>query len=84
MNTHHRLKAATAAASLLLLAAPGIAAADASTGHAADASAGHGSASEFGQPKVLGGQGRVAEALTNGMSMMSGALQRGGGTAGAN
>ena len=76
MNTHHRLKAATAAASLLLLAAPGIA--------AAEGSAGHGSVSEFGQPKVLGGEGRVGEALSTGMAAMTRALQRGGGTTGAN
>ncbi|WP_438293217.1 hypothetical protein [Streptomyces sp. HUAS TT7] len=84
MNIHHHLKAATVAASLLLLAAPGIAAADGSAGHGAEGSAGHGSASEFGESKVLGGQGRVGEALSNGMAMMSGALQRGGGTTGAN
>ncbi len=41
MNTHHRLKAATVAASLLLLAAPGIAAANSGV-------AGQGSVSEFG------------------------------------
>jgi hypothetical protein len=84
MNIHHHLKAATVAASLLLLAAPGIAAAEGNAGHGAEGSAGHGSVSEFGQPKVLGGQGRVGEALSNGMAMMSGALQRGGGTTGAN
>ncbi|GGT99880.1 hypothetical protein [Streptomyces violascens] len=84
MNIHHHLKAATVAASLLLLAAPGIAAADGSAGHGTDSSAGHGKVSEFGRPEVLGGQGRVGEALSNGMAMMSGALQRGGGTTGAN
>ncbi|RCH65428.1 hypothetical protein DT019_28610 [Streptomyces sp. SDr-06] len=61
-------------ASLLLLAAPGIA--------AADTGSGHGSVTEFGQPKVLGGDGKVAETLTSGVASLSGALQRGGGTAG--
>ncbi|MFD7166953.1 hypothetical protein [Streptomyces violascens] len=84
MNIHHHLKAATVAASLLLLAAPGIAAAEGNPGHGVEGSTGHGSVSDFGQPKVLGGQGRVGEALSNGMAMMSGALQRGGGTTGAN
>ncbi|MFD7338160.1 hypothetical protein ACFV98_19445 [Streptomyces violascens] len=84
MNIHHHLKAATVAASLLLLAAPGIAAAEGHAGHGAEGSAGHGGVSEFGRPEVLGGQGRVGEALSNGMAMMSGALQRGGGTTGAN
>ncbi|MFG3285405.1 hypothetical protein [Streptomyces sp. NPDC048111] len=70
MNTHHRLRAATAAASLLLLAAPGIA--------AADTGAGHGSVSEFGQPKILGGRGRIGETLTSGVASLGGALQRGG------
>ncbi|MFE9532488.1 hypothetical protein [Streptomyces sp. NPDC006691] len=71
MNTHHRLKAATVAASLLLLASPGIAA-------AADGVAGRASVSEFGQPKVLGGRGKIGETLTSGVASLSGALQRGG------
>ncbi|MFE9120796.1 hypothetical protein [Streptomyces sp. NPDC007172] len=70
MNTHHRLKAATVAASLLLLAAPGIAAADGVAGRA--------SVSEFGPPKVLGGRGKIGETLTSGVASLSGALQRGG------
>ncbi|MEV5282639.1 hypothetical protein [Streptomyces sp. NPDC051994] len=68
MNSRHRLRAATAAASLLLLAAPGVA--------AADGTAGQGSVSEFGQPRVLGGQGKVAETLTSGVASLGGALQR--------
>lgn len=75
MNTHQRLKAATVAASLLLLAAPGIA--------AADGSAGHGSVSETGQPKIFGSKGKVAEALTTGMSKLNSALQNGGPVAAA-
>ncbi|MFE4855669.1 hypothetical protein [Streptomyces sp. NPDC056670] len=71
MNTHHRFKAVTVAASLLLLAAPGIAAAD-------NGVAGQGSVSEFGQPKVLGGKGKIGETLTSGVASLSGALQRGG------
>ncbi|MFD7020673.1 hypothetical protein [Streptomyces sp. NPDC059928] len=68
MNSRHRLRAATATASLLLLAAPG--------GAAADGTAGQGSVSEFGQPRVLGGQGKVAETLTSGVASLGGALQR--------
>ncbi|MEU9100412.1 hypothetical protein [Streptomyces sp. NPDC048361] len=70
MNPQHRLKAATAAASLLLLAAPGIA--------AADTGSGQGSVTEYGQPKVLGGRGEIAETLTDGVAMFGGALQRDG------
>lgn len=76
MNPQRRLRAATAAASLLLLAAPGVAAADSSPG------AGHGSVSEYGQPKVLGGQGKIAETLTAGVASLGGTLQRGGATGG--
>ncbi|MCT9093075.1 hypothetical protein N4G70_30030 [Streptomyces sp. ASQP_92] len=70
MNTQRRLRAATAAASLLLLAAPGVA--------AADTGSGQGSVTEYGQPKVLGGQGEIAETLTAGVAMFGGALQPGG------
>ncbi|MFI6687271.1 hypothetical protein [Streptomyces sp. NPDC050485] len=70
MNPRHRHRAATAAASRLLLAAPGVA--------AADSVAGQGGVSGFGQPKVLGGRGRAAETLTSGVAALSGALQRGG------
>ncbi|MCX5381780.1 hypothetical protein [Streptomyces sp. NBC_00083] len=77
MNSTHaprRLRAVTAAASLLLLAAPGVA--------AADSGAGHGSVTEYGQPKVLGGQGKIAETLTTGVATLGGTLQRGGASGG--
>ncbi|MFG2721142.1 hypothetical protein ACGFW5_23015 [Streptomyces sp. NPDC048416] len=73
-HTRHRLWAATTAASLLLLAAPGIV--------AAGTGAGQGSVSEYGRPKVLGGQGEIAETLTTGVATLSDAVQRGGASGG--
>ncbi|MER0446450.1 hypothetical protein ABR738_18095 [Streptomyces sp. Edi4] len=73
-HTRRRLRAATAAASLLLLAAPGIA--------AAGTGAGEGSSSEYGRPKVLGGQGEIAQTLTSGVAALGEALQHDGAAGG--